>query len=83
MPTDQNKALLRRLFEEGINQNRLSVFGELMAPDFLVHGPLPVTSNGPAGMREGVEMLKVNFKAYTTNGEAVQDTFHRYLARRE
>jgi hypothetical protein len=32
MSTEENKALTRCLFEEGINQNNPSVFDELIAP---------------------------------------------------
>ena len=39
MSTDQNKARLRRVFEEGWNQGNLAVFDEVLAPDFLYHDP--------------------------------------------
>jgi steroid delta-isomerase-like uncharacterized protein len=39
MSTDQNKARLRRVFEEGWNQGHLAVFDEVLAPDFLYHDP--------------------------------------------
>jgi hypothetical protein len=32
MSTEENKALIRRLFEQGLNQNKPGVFDELLAP---------------------------------------------------
>ena len=37
MSTEQNKALVRRIFEEGLNQNKPDVFDELIAPSYVNH----------------------------------------------
>lgn len=37
MSTEENKAVVRRLIEEGYNQKNLAVFDELYAPDVVVH----------------------------------------------
>ncbi len=39
MSTEDNKALVRRLFEEVLNQGNFAVFDELYAPDFIFHEP--------------------------------------------
>jgi steroid delta-isomerase-like uncharacterized protein len=39
MSTEDNKALVRRHFEEVLNQGNLAVFDELYAPDFIFHEP--------------------------------------------
>lgn len=39
MSTEENKAILRRCFEEGWNQGNLAIFDELIATDFLYHAP--------------------------------------------
>ena len=40
MPTEENKALLRRLFEEVWNQGNLATLHEVVAADFLYHPDL-------------------------------------------
>ena len=37
MSTEDNKAIVRRLIEEGFNQRNLAIFDELYAPDFVYH----------------------------------------------
>ena len=39
MSTEDNKALVRRLFEEVLNQGNFAVFDELYAPTFIFHEP--------------------------------------------
>ena len=40
MSTEDNKAMARRLFEEALNQGKVAVFDELLAPNFLYHNPI-------------------------------------------
>ena len=61
MSTDKNKALLRRLFEEGLNQNKPSVFDELIAPDFVIYDSPLGTLRGPEGFRQLVETFRKAF----------------------
>ena len=37
MSTEENRAINRRAYEEGLNQRNLAVFDELCAPDFVAH----------------------------------------------
>ena len=37
MSTEDKKAIVRRLIEEGLNQRNLAIFDELYAPDFVYH----------------------------------------------
>jgi len=42
MSTEENKAHVRRGFEEGMNQKKLDVFDELLAPNYVNHNmPAP------------------------------------------
>ena len=61
MSTDKNKALLRRLFEEGLNQNKPSVFDELIAPDFVIHDSPLGMLRGPEGFRQLIETFRKAF----------------------
>jgi steroid delta-isomerase-like uncharacterized protein len=54
MSTEQNKQLVRRLVEEVINQGKLDVIEELIAPEFVEHEQLPPVI--PPG-RDGVKAL--------------------------
>src|SRR6266487_4438820 len=61
MSTEENKALTRRLFEEGINQNNLSVLDELLAPDFVIYDAPPGMQHGPEGLRQLVATFRTAF----------------------
>ena len=47
---EQNKALVRRIFEEGINQNKQGVFEELIAPSYVNHD-VPAPTPGLEGFQ--------------------------------
>ncbi|MBE7552114.1 MAG: ester cyclase [Anaerolineales bacterium] len=55
MSTEQNKALVRKLVEEGINQGNMSVIDEFLTLDFVEHEELP------PGIPPGREAPKVLF----------------------
>ncbi len=54
MPTEQNKAVVRQLIEEVINQKNMSLGEEIMAADFIEHEEVP--PGVPPGI-EGTKML--------------------------
>lgn len=55
MSTEQNKAIVRQLIEEVINQNNLSLGEQLMAADIIEHEELP------PGIPTGIEGTKIMF----------------------
>jgi predicted ester cyclase len=55
MSTEQNKALVRQLVEEVINQGNISMIDEFLIPDFVEHEELP------PGIPPGREAPKVLF----------------------
>src|SRR6266498_499570 len=61
MSTEENKALTRRLFEEGFNQNNPSVFDEFITPDFVNYDAPPGIPRGPAGFRQLIAMYRTGF----------------------
>ncbi len=39
MSIEENKAIVRRYFEEGLNRQKLAIVYELLGPDFINHSP--------------------------------------------
>ncbi|HYV60129.1 MAG TPA: ester cyclase [Acidimicrobiia bacterium] len=63
--TDQleaNKALVRRLYDEGFNQGDLDTVDELVAPEVVTHDPIILDApTGPDSIRGGIEMIRRAF----------------------
>jgi steroid delta-isomerase-like uncharacterized protein len=57
----ENKAQLRRIYEEMFNQGDLAIADELIAPDFLNHAAPPGSNRGPESMRQLITMLSTAF----------------------
>ena len=57
----ENKAQLRRIYEEMFNQGNLVIADELIAPDFLNHAAPPGSNRGPESMRQLITMLNTAF----------------------
>jgi SnoaL-like polyketide cyclase len=59
---ESNKALVRRLYEEGFNEGNLGVVDELVAPDVVTHDPIILDApTGPDSIRGGIEMIRRAF----------------------
>jgi steroid delta-isomerase-like uncharacterized protein len=70
MSAEQNKALVRRGFEEGMNQHNLNVFDELLAPNYVNHN-MPAPAPGPEGFRQVVSMFLTAFPDFHVTLEDV------------
>lgn len=57
MPTDEPAAIVRRIFEDGLNGRDFAVFDALLATDYLAHSAL-------LGDVRGVERFKQGFRAF-------------------
>jgi steroid delta-isomerase-like uncharacterized protein len=53
MSTEQNKAIVRRLLEEVINQGKLETADELVAPTYLLQGMPTPAPPGPESVKQG------------------------------
>jgi predicted ester cyclase len=72
MSTEENKNLVRRIFEEGINQNKPNVFDELIAPTYVNYNfPSPAA---------GVEGFKMVIGLFRTAFPDIQITLEEELA---
>jgi len=81
MSTEENKAIVRRFFEEGPSKGNLITAEELLSPDFVLHVPLPV-SPGVKGIkevitscREAFEHLNVTIEDMIAEGDNVAARF--------
>ena len=63
MSLEANKALVRRLVEEGINAGRLGVAAALLAPDYVGHSPTGDTYDRE-GWRQALLILRTTFPDY-------------------
>lgn len=61
MSTEENKAMVRKFFEEGPSKGNLSAADELLSSDFSIYGPLPV-SPGIEGMKEIITNCRAAFE---------------------
>jgi predicted ester cyclase len=52
MSTEENKAIVQRLFEEVFNQKQVDRADELVAPDYLDHGAVPGQAPGLEGAKQ-------------------------------
>lgn len=60
MGSEMNKALVRRVFAEGANQQRLEVFDELLSPSYVNHN-MPAPKPGPEGFKQVMGMFFAAF----------------------
>lgn len=60
MGTSENKALVRRLFEQGMNDRKAEIFDECIAPNFVNHD-LPGPTPGPEGFFESFRIFVTAF----------------------
>ncbi len=62
MSVEENKAILRRGYEEIHNKGNLAAVDELIATNFVDHDPLNAgLPPGPQGVKEGFAMLRAAF----------------------
>ena len=63
MSLDDNKALIRRFVEDGINQGRLGVAASLLADDYVGHAPTGETYDRD-GWKQSLLVLRTTFPDY-------------------
>ena len=62
MPADQNKTLVRRLFDEVCNGRKLNVANELFSSNHIYHDPQqPDPGPGPEGMKQVIATYQTSF----------------------
>jgi predicted ester cyclase len=58
---DQNKRIVRRLYEEVGNRGRLEVIDAIAWPDHIEHNPFPGQSQGREGLKQRISMVRAAF----------------------
>ncbi|MFH1928494.1 MAG: ester cyclase [Chloroflexota bacterium] len=61
MPAQENKAIIRRLFEKCFNEEKSAVADELIAPNFVNHVAPPGHPPGPEGVKRNGARLRAAF----------------------
>jgi len=61
MSVEQNKALMRRFYDEVVNGGNLNIVDELASPDFVDHEAFPGLAVGREGVKQFFSMLRTAF----------------------
>ncbi len=61
MSTEENKAIIRRIIEEAFNKGNLAVVDDLMATNYVFHGPSGQEVKGPEGFKQMITMYRTAF----------------------
>ena len=61
MPAEQNKAALRRIYEEVFNKGNLAVVDEVVTAEWIYRGAGGMELKGPAGFKEFVKTYRAAF----------------------
>jgi steroid delta-isomerase-like uncharacterized protein len=80
--SEQNKAVVRRFYEEFANKKNEKALGELLAPTFTDHTPMPGTAAGLEGVKQQIAMfrkafpdMKLTVEEMTAEGNTVMARF--------
>ena len=57
MSTEGNKDLVRRYYDEVLNEGKIETLDQLAVPDYQENDPLPGQGSGLQGLRDRVSML--------------------------
>jgi steroid delta-isomerase-like uncharacterized protein len=61
MSTEENKAMIRRVWEEAFNKGDLAIVNEIQAPNYVYRGPGGQELKGPEGFKQLVTMFHTAF----------------------
>jgi hypothetical protein len=85
MSTEQNKAVVRRFFEEAFEQGNLAVVDEIIAPNSVNGGPstMPGIPSGPEGAKILITTIAtfLTFTSRSTNRSPKAIRWSRWSAR--
>jgi steroid delta-isomerase-like uncharacterized protein len=77
MSAEQNKTVIKKLFEQGMNERKFEMLKDIIGPDFINHG-IPNANRGPEGFKEvlgqfltGYPDMKINLENIIADGDMV------------
>jgi steroid delta-isomerase-like uncharacterized protein len=73
MTDTANKAIVRRYYDEALNQGNLAALDELATADYVEHNPLPGQGEGLSGLRDRVGMLCSAFRPRFTLEDVIAE----------
>lgn len=73
MSIEQNKEVLRRFYEEVLNNGDLDALDEMAREDLVEHWPLPGQRTGRDGLKDRVDMIRGAFNPHFTVEDLVAE----------
>ena len=70
---NRNAQVVRRVYDEVLNEGRLELLDELAALDHLEHNPFPQQSQGVEGLKQRASMVRAAFNPHFTIEHLVAD----------
>jgi steroid delta-isomerase-like uncharacterized protein len=71
MSTEQNKAIVTRIYDELLNQENKAVIDQVFAPEVVVHDPFMGTMNGVNAFRQLLNVFDTGFPGHRVKVENV------------
>ncbi len=81
MSVEENKIIVRRLYQEFFNKGNLAIADELIAPNYVNHSAPPEQEPGPEGVKQRGAGLRTAFPDLCTTIEDIVAEGDRVVAR--
>lgn len=69
----RNSEVVRRVYDEVLNEGRLEILDELAVPDHVEHNPFPQQSQGLEGLKQRASMVRAAFNPHFTIEHLIAD----------
>lgn len=69
----RNSEVVRRVYDEVLNEGRLEILDELAVPEHVEHNPFPQQSQGVEGLKQRASMVRAAFNPHFTIEHLIAD----------